>query len=78
MLAEYKAQQGVERGFRFLKDPWFMVDLRISKIAAANSGVDDGHDAVLAGIQCGSVPAKSRKCLLGSRNVGFKRQVLQF
>ncbi|HKP98038.1 MAG TPA: IS1634 family transposase [Fibrobacteria bacterium] len=26
MLAEYKAQQGVERGFRFLKDPWFMVD----------------------------------------------------
>lgn len=26
MLAEYKQQQGVERGFRFLKDPWFMVD----------------------------------------------------
>jgi transposase len=26
MLSEYKAQQGVERGFRFLKDPWFMVD----------------------------------------------------
>jgi len=26
MLAEYKAQHGVERGFRFLKDPWFMVD----------------------------------------------------
>jgi transposase len=26
MLEEYKAQQGVERGFRFLKDPWFMVD----------------------------------------------------
>lgn len=26
MLLEYKAQQGVERGFRFLKDPWFMVD----------------------------------------------------
>jgi transposase len=26
MLKEYKAQQGVERGFRFLKDPWFMVD----------------------------------------------------
>ena len=26
MLAEYKQQQGVERGFRFLKDPWFIVD----------------------------------------------------
>lgn len=26
MLHEYKEQQGVERGFRFLKDPWFMVD----------------------------------------------------
>jgi transposase len=26
MLEEYKAQQAVERGFRFLKDPWFMVD----------------------------------------------------
>lgn len=26
MLAEYKDQQNVERGFRFLKDPWFMVD----------------------------------------------------
>ena len=26
MLADYKDQQRVERGFRFLKDPWFMVD----------------------------------------------------
>lgn len=26
MLNEYKAQQNVEGGFRFLKDPWFMVD----------------------------------------------------
>jgi transposase len=26
MLMEYKQQQEVERGFRFLKDPWFMVD----------------------------------------------------
>lgn len=26
MLQEYKQQQDVERGFRFLKDPWFMVD----------------------------------------------------
>lgn len=26
ILIEYKNQQGVERGFRFLKDPWFMVD----------------------------------------------------
>jgi transposase len=26
MLAEYKEQQGVEGGFRFIKDPWFMVD----------------------------------------------------
>jgi transposase len=26
ILQEYKGQQGVERGFRFLKDPWFMVD----------------------------------------------------
>ena len=26
ILKEYKAQQNVERGFRFLKDPWFMVD----------------------------------------------------
>ena len=26
ILSEYKQQQGVERGFRFLKDPWFMVD----------------------------------------------------
>ena len=26
MLEEYKQQQNIERGFRFLKDPWFMVD----------------------------------------------------
>lgn len=26
MLEEYKGQQHVEGGFRFLKDPWFMVD----------------------------------------------------
>ena len=26
MLKEYKEQQDVEGGFRFLKDPWFMVD----------------------------------------------------
>jgi transposase len=26
ILSEYKQQQSVERGFRFLKDPWFMVD----------------------------------------------------
>ncbi len=26
ILEEYKEQQSVERGFRFLKDPWFMVD----------------------------------------------------
>ena len=26
VLQEYKEQQGVERGFRFIKDPWFMVD----------------------------------------------------
>jgi transposase len=26
MLFEYKEQQNVEGGFRFLKDPWFMVD----------------------------------------------------
>ena len=26
MLIEYKKQQGVEMGFKFLKDPWFMAD----------------------------------------------------
>ena len=26
MLSEYKDQQAVEKGFRFLKDPWFMLD----------------------------------------------------
>lgn len=26
MLSEYKQQQCIEQGFRFLKDPWFMVD----------------------------------------------------
>ena len=26
MLEDYKDQQDVERGFRFIKDPWFMVD----------------------------------------------------
>jgi transposase len=26
MLTEYKRQQNVEGGFRFLKDPWFMLD----------------------------------------------------
>jgi transposase len=26
LLADYKDQQSVERGFRFLKDPWFMID----------------------------------------------------
>ena len=33
MLSEYKEQQGVERGFRFLKDPWFMR-------GAAQAGLD--------------------------------------
>ena len=31
ILAEYKAQHGVERGFRFLKDPWFKVDSEFLK-----------------------------------------------
>jgi transposase len=26
MLRDYKSQQDVESGFRFLKDPWFMLD----------------------------------------------------
>ena len=26
MLSEYKEQQHVERGFQFLKEPWFMLD----------------------------------------------------
>lgn len=26
ILEDYKERQDVERGFRFLKDPWFMVD----------------------------------------------------
>jgi transposase len=26
ILAEYKGQQNVERGFSFLKDPWFLID----------------------------------------------------
>jgi transposase len=26
VLSEYKAQQNVERGFSFLKDPWFLID----------------------------------------------------
>jgi transposase len=26
ILSEYKEQQSVEHGFRFLKDPWFMID----------------------------------------------------
>lgn len=26
ILSEYKEQQNVEHGFRFLKDPWFMID----------------------------------------------------
>ncbi len=26
MLGDYKTQQDVEGGFRFLKDPWFMLD----------------------------------------------------
>lgn len=26
ILSEYKSQQDVEQGFRFIKDPWFMVD----------------------------------------------------
>lgn len=32
MLKEYKEQQYVERGFKFLKDPWFMVDLIFLKL----------------------------------------------
>lgn len=31
MLIDYKNQQDVERGFRFLKDPWFMVDSEFLK-----------------------------------------------
>lgn len=32
MLHDYKDQQSVEGGFRFLKDPWFMVDLIFLKL----------------------------------------------
>jgi transposase len=32
ILEEYKEQQNVERGFRFLKDPWFMVDAIFLKL----------------------------------------------
>lgn len=38
ILKNYKEQQSVERGFRFLKDPWFMVDSffvkKVSRIMA--------------------------------------------
>lgn len=38
ILTQYKEQQGVESGFKFLKDPWFMVDSffvkKASRVAA--------------------------------------------
>lgn len=45
MQEEYKEQQAVERGFWFLKDPWFMVDSVFLK-TPLNRSVDDGHDTV--------------------------------
>jgi transposase len=39
ILFQYKEQQKVERGFRFLKDPWFMVDSVFLKSAKRIEGL---------------------------------------
>lgn len=39
ILSDYKQQQNVERGFRFLKDPWFMIDSIFLKKAKRIEGL---------------------------------------
>ena len=81
MLEEYKAQQGVERGFRFLKDPWFMVDSvflksprRIEALMMVMTLcllVYNVAHPIIRTDGLSNAWAKSRKRLLGSRNVGY-------
>jgi transposase len=50
MLSTYKEQQGVERGFRFIKDPLFHLSGVFFEKARENRRADDGDDLVSDGI----------------------------
>jgi transposase len=49
MLSTYKEQQGVERGFRFIKDPLFHLRFFFEK-AGENRRANDSDDLVSDGI----------------------------
>jgi transposase len=49
-LSIYKEQQGVERGFRFIKDPLFHLSGVFFEKAGENRRSDDGDDIVPDGI----------------------------
>ncbi|GAA3715416.1 hypothetical protein GCM10022421_23760 [Oceanisphaera sediminis] len=44
LLAIYKSQQTVERGFRFLKSPEFLTSSLFLKKTRAHRGIADGDD----------------------------------
>ena len=59
LLAAYKGQQPVERGFRFLKDPLFLASSLYSRIPKASDGADDGHDLMFVGLCGPGIPPAS-------------------
>lgn len=50
LLADYKAQQTVERGFRFLKNPEFIADTLFLKSPKRIGALNDDHDTVSVGL----------------------------
>ncbi len=44
LLANYKAQQKVERGFRFLKSPEFLTSINVPEKTGTHRSLIDGDD----------------------------------
>jgi transposase len=57
LAATYKEQGGVERGFRFLKDPLFLASSVFVRKARTDHGSKPDHGLVLAGLSLGRVSA---------------------
>ena len=49
-------QQKVERGFRFLKDPWFMANTLFLKLPKRIMGADDDYDTLSFSLQRPKIP----------------------
>jgi transposase len=52
MLSAYKSQQAVEKGFRFLKSPDFLIVGILPQKTGADRSPINGHDDLLNGLCC--------------------------